>query len=272
MVNSVILPFYKAVIICAKELYILTKLIKNPVLFNYQTEKMISGIFNSVKTAIELWTLSASDSTVKMQIMVNSLKAISKVMSTHAVVLYKTVLNEITDVDKFNDIYLRLINGLMEPFADMRVSHIQKMRFFDKALNVKKVNGLVKTINSLKVEKVDKFIELSRELRTLNDTVANFDELIDALNGRINDTLTELSTKLDLAAKTIIISDKAQEKRQSLVKQNVRELEKVLKTKMHLEVSSAEPEITYEGGTSEEDDEDQSGKQTDGQTGYGGTS
>jgi hypothetical protein len=74
-------------------------------------------------------------------------------------------------------------------------------------------------------------------------------QFVDALNGKINETLAHLSDKLGDAATTIKQSEKAQDKRQKLIEKNTKNLEKILDKPMKLEISKAKSS-TAGGGSS----------------------
>jgi hypothetical protein len=98
--------------------------------------------------------------------------------------------------------------------------------------NFEGIKSLVTTINSLDVQKTDKFIELANEISELSTNLGNMGNFVDALNGRINDTLILLAEKLEFAANTIKQSDKDQKQRQSQIDKNTKKLESVMKLPM----------------------------------------
>lgn len=152
------------------------------------------------------------------------------------------IQNDLRSVNekKFSEKWLNVVKGFVEPISQnfLTDDNNSKLSGFIGAITSEnsKVDELVKSVNNLNSDKVDKFIELSAELRNLHDTIANFDGFIDALNGKINDTLNELSKKLELASKTIKESDTIADKRQETVKRNINELKSLMDKKMELEI------------------------------------
>lgn len=132
-----------------------------------------------------------------------------------------------------------LVTGVVAPFESITIKDIAKYKATFSETTTRNVNVLTKSVNALNNDKVDKFIELSQELRELSETVGDIGGLVDALNGRINETLTKLSESLENASDTIKESDKVQDKRQKLIQKNTKELQKVMSQPMKLELSKA---------------------------------
>ena len=226
---------------------------------------IIISLSNNAKLVIKHFSnKKLISATLRMEIftfgLVASIKAVSKVNIvtlqlvdikikkflypiTFNLVILSKILNKAFanfKVDYVISTYAKLIYGLFAPFKHVKTKDIIKFKaLFNKRTN-KHVGELVQTINSLNTEKVDKFIELSRELKELSTSVGDMNEFVEALNGKINETLNELSEKLEYASKSIKESDKAQDKRQKLIVANTRKLEKVLDKPMKIELSKAE--------------------------------
>ena len=144
-----------------------------------------------------------------------------------------------TDPTKQLENYTKLVFGTLLPFKEIKNVEISKFKKTFSTKTVRNIDILNKSINKLDGGKVDKFIELSQELRELSDAVGDIGGLVDALNGRINETLVQLSESLDSASDTIKASDKIQDKRQKLIQKNTKELKAVLEKPMKLELSKA---------------------------------
>ena len=104
---------------------------------------------------------------------------------------------------------------------------------------------IINEINRLDEDKADKFIKLSQELRDLSLNVGDMSGFMEALNGKINDTLNRVSECLIESTKALQKSDEAHEKRNEVIKKNTAELKKVLETPMKVSV------ITSTGGSTQ---------------------
>ena len=140
-------------------------------------------------------------------------------------------------IDSVNTNWNKTITGLLKPFEGDKISS-EGIDLLNKAsgINANNLEYLVRNINSLEVSKVDKFIELSQELRGLSLSFDDLGGLVDALNGRINETLTDLAEKLEYAAKTIELSDKAQKERQKFIEKNTRAIKDAMNKPMTIKV------------------------------------
>jgi hypothetical protein len=131
--------------------------------------------------------------------------------------------------EEFNTNWDKLVKGIVSPFESLSTENVDKAINFNDSVK-QSTEGIVTSINSLDVAKVDKFVELTRELNTLSDNMGDMGQVISALNGRINETLGNLSDKLEIASKAIKESDEAQDKRQKKIKENTKELKEIMKT------------------------------------------
>lgn len=227
--------------------------------------KLIVKYFNSKKTIfatihLRIFTkglVSSINELRKLNII--SMMLINKSLKTQIlpISINLTIIARILN-DAFSEVnvnkviydYNKFIFGLFTPFKKIDKSDIKNFKsLFNKRTN-KHVSALVKSINSLDNSKADKFIELSRELRDLSESVGDISALVDALNGRINETLVQLSESLDSASDTIKASDKIQDKRQKLIQKNTKELKAVLEKPMKLELSKAATSSSGSKGSS----------------------
>jgi len=142
--------------------------------------------------------------------------------------IYETV-KLINKPDEFNTNWDILVKGIVSPFESLSSENVDKAINFNDSVK-QSTEGIVTSINSLDIAKVDKFVELTRELNTLSDNMGDMGQVISALNGRINETLGNLSDKLEIASKAIKESDEAQDKRQKKIKENTKELKEIMKT------------------------------------------
>ena len=111
--------------------------------------------------------------------------------------------------------------------------------------SLENARSIINEINRLDESKADKFIKLSKELRDLSVNVGDMSGFMEALNGKINDTLNKVSESLIESTTALRKSDEAHEKRNEVIKQNTAELKKVLETPMKVNV------ITTTGGSTE---------------------
>ena len=111
--------------------------------------------------------------------------------------------------------------------------------------SLENARSIINEINRLDESKADKFIKLSQELRDLSVNVGDMSGFMEALNGKINDTLNKVSECLIESTTALRKSDEAHEKRNEVIKQNTAELKKVLETPMKVNV------ITTTGGSTE---------------------
>ena len=111
--------------------------------------------------------------------------------------------------------------------------------------SLENARSIIKEINKLDENKADKFIKLSQELRDLSVNVGDMSGFMEALNGKINDTLNKVSESLIESTTALRKSDEAHEKRNEVIKQNTAELKKVLETPMKVNV------ITTTAGSTE---------------------
>ena len=111
--------------------------------------------------------------------------------------------------------------------------------------SLENARSIINEINRLDESKADKFIKLSQELRDLSVNVGDMSGFMEALNGKINDTLNKVSESLIESTTALRKSDEAHEKRNEVIKQNTAELKKVLETPMKVNV------ITTTAGSTE---------------------
>ena len=111
--------------------------------------------------------------------------------------------------------------------------------------SLENARSIINEINRLDEGKADKFIKLSQELRDLSVNVGDMSGFMEALNGKINDTLNKVSESLIESTTALRKSDEAHEKRNEVIKQNTAELKKVLETPMKVNV------ITTTAGSTE---------------------
>ena len=110
--------------------------------------------------------------------------------------------------------------------------------------SLENARSIINEINRLDEDKADKFIKLSQELRDLSLNVGDMSGFMEALNGKINDTLNRVSECLIESTRALQKSDEAHEKRNEVIKKNTAELKKVLETPMKVSV------ITNSSGSS----------------------
>ena len=110
--------------------------------------------------------------------------------------------------------------------------------------SLENARSIINEINRLDEDKADKFIKLSQELRDLSLNVGDMSGFMEALNGKINDTLNRVSECLIESTRALQKSDEAHEKRNEVIKKNTAELKKVLETPMKVNV------ITNSSGSS----------------------
>ena len=160
---------------------------------------------------------------------------------TDAAESYKDIDKSLKDIDTavVSEKWNSFITGIFTKFnSEITTESINKVKTLS-GTDFKNFDFLIKSVNALNDTKVDKFIELSNELRELSLSVGDIGSLVNALNGRINETLTNLADKLEDASTSIKESDKAQEKRQKLIEKNTKKLERVLDKPMKVELSKA---------------------------------
>lgn len=170
---------------------------------------------------------------------------------TDAAESYKDIEKSLKDIDtvKVSEKWNGFITGIFTKFnSEITPESINNFKTLSET-DFKKFDFLIKSVNALNDAKVDKFIELSNELRELSLSVGDIGGLVDALNGRINETLTNLADKLEDASISIKESDKAQEKRQKLIEKNTKKLERVLDKPMKVELSKAASSGSGGGGS-----------------------
>jgi phosphoenolpyruvate synthase/pyruvate phosphate dikinase len=95
------------------------------------------------------------------------------------------------------------------------------------------ISDLVKQINSIDIEKTDKFIELSKALESLSDKMGEID------NG-IFKMLELLAARLEQTSKVIENSDNIQEKRIKNIKEQAKEISKLIDKPMTVEFKPEE--------------------------------
>lgn len=165
----------------------------------------------------------------------------SKELITNSIQSIVELNNSIADIPNCDELVKKwdiLVTGLYKPIANGTVTNnrIQTNDNLFKYSN-KNIREVVNNINRLNTDKTDKFIELASKLSELSVNLGNMEGIVDALNGRINETLLALAEKLEFAANTIEASDKAQEKRQKLIDKNTAKIEKVMKMPMTVNVT-----------------------------------
>ena len=152
---------------------------------------------------------------------------------------YKTINETIstTEVDDASKTWAALITGVFTPFDKIKDKALKNAIKFSK-ISFKNSERLIRSINTLDSNKVDKFIELTDQLKDLSLNVEDMAGFIEALNGRINDTLNTVSKRLLQSVAALERSDKAQEKRNKMIKENTAELKKVLRTPLTIKVKT----------------------------------
>ena len=90
--------------------------------------------------------------------------------------------------------------------------------------SLENARSIINEINRLDEDKADKFIRLSQELRDLSLNVGDMSGFMEALNGKINDTLNRVSECLIESTRALQKSDEAHEKRNEVIKKNTAEL------------------------------------------------
>ena len=152
---------------------------------------------------------------------------------------YKNLNESISasEVDTANKKWTSLITGISAPFTFVKNTSLKNAQKFAK-INFKNSERLIRSINTLDNSKVDKFIELTDQLKDLSLNVEDMAGFIEALNGRINDTLNTVSKRLVESAEALEKSDKAHEKRTRAIKENTAELRRVLQTPLTIKVKT----------------------------------
>jgi hypothetical protein len=140
--------------------------------------------------------------------------------------------------DKTLEKWGKMIKGVFEPFTDdtkINDTSINRLKEVG-ASNYNGIDQLITSVNKIDNSKADKFIELTRELSNLSVNFGNMQGIVDALNGKINETLTDLASKLEFAALAIKKSDESQNARQKLIDKNIRKITTAMKTPMTVNV------------------------------------
>ena len=142
-------------------------------------------------------------------------------------------------VDKTMNKWTKTIKGFFEPFTDDDVINDTTIKRIIEigAANYSGIGQLSTHVNSLDINKADKFIELSRELSNLSLSLGNLEDFAEAINGKISETLTELAAKLEFAAKVMQDAEDAQTKRQKLIDKNTKRLGDIMKTPMTINLT-----------------------------------
>ena len=118
-----------------------------------------------------------------------------------------------------------------ESVSSANVDNLNKLSKFDKMGSG--ISDLIKQINSIDVEKTDKFIELSKALESLSDKMGEID------NG-IFKMLELLAARLEQTSKVIENSDNIQEKRIKNIKEQAKEISKLIDKPMTVEFKPEE--------------------------------
>lgn len=143
-------------------------------------------------------------------------------------------------------IWTDLLYAIFDPLKTFEVeddaTSKKKKESIKKSLE--NARSIINEINRLDEDKADKFIKLSQELRDLSLNVGDMSGFMEALNGKINDTLNRVSECLIESTRALQKSDEAHEKRNEVIKKNTAELKKVLETPMKVSV------ITNSSGSS----------------------
>jgi hypothetical protein len=155
--------------------------------------------------------------------------------------LLETVEEKIgkSGVDKTMNKWTKTIKGFFEPFTDDSVINDTTIKRITEigSANYDGIGQLSTHVNSLDTAKADKFIELSRELSNLSLSLGNLEDFAEAINGKITETLSELSAKLEFAAKVMQDAEDAQSKRQKLIDKNTKRLADIMKMPMTINLT-----------------------------------
>ncbi len=132
--------------------------------------------------------------------------------------------------------------NIFEPFTNTSKINETSIKNIKEvgAGNYSGLKQIITTINTIDIKKTDKFIQLANELSQLSINLGNMQGVVDALNGRINETLNNLSQKLEYAANMIKQSDDAQDKRQKLIERNTAKISEVMKLPMTVNVKTGD--------------------------------
>lgn len=156
-------------------------------------------------------------------------------------------INKVGNTTALTRSWTGVLEAILNPLKAISVeTDVAKQE--ERARSIRKeldnAKAIITEINNLDTDKADKFIQLSQELRDLSLNVGDMSGLIEALNGRINDTLNTVSERLIESTKALQKSDEAHIKRNEIIKKNTAELKKVLETPMKVNVIT-----TTEGST-----------------------
>lgn len=131
-----------------------------------------------------------------------------------------------------------LLSAIFDPLNSFKVEDEDTAKKKKESIkkSLENARSIINEINRLDEGKADKFIKLSQELKDLSLNVGDMSGLIEALNGKINETLNTVSQRLIESTTALQKSDEAHEKRNRIIKENTAELKKVLETPMKVKV------------------------------------
>ena len=182
----------------------------------------------------------------------NKIKGLVDTAQKTIATIQETV-DSIKNIPKLEKSWTNLLNALLNPVNDA-ASKINASQQATQVSNLRKqadnARSIITEINNLNEHKVDKFIELTDQLKDLSLNVEGMSGFIEALNGRINDTLNTVSERLLQSVTALEKSDKAQEKRNKMIKENTAELKKVLQTPLTITVKTEDDTDSYSDETS----------------------
>lgn len=215
----------------------------NGVLYN-RIKMMFSVLGNSISAAYILgkdtyfnpeWEAFANITT--------SMESITKIVNTGSSTITSlySALND-KDFSKNGETWQKAINDLLDPFTNTKIVNTNTLDKLNKfsTTDFSKLEQFTKSINSLDDKKTDKFIELTKTLVELQNSMKDMNQFINLLNSKLSNTLSDLSNKLEFASKTIKESDKAQDKRNEFIKENTRKLKEVMETPMKIELTKSD--------------------------------
>ena len=152
---------------------------------------------------------------------------------------YNTISNGIGNTDIYDTIgkWAGLVSGIYSPLIaagnTANVITMSKLHFDD-------VGEFITKINSVDTSKVDSISNLVSELRQLAESVGDVQAFLEILNDKFSITIDAFGNRLIEAKDAIEKSDKAQLKRQALLKKNTDDLKKVMETPLKVEVKKTD--------------------------------
>ena len=98
------------------------------------------------------------------------------------------------------------------------------------------IDKYVKTINSVKVDNIDRMTGLVQGLNQLGARLGNLDNLTDAIANALSVELKKLTSQLKSAAITIHEADKLQQRRHQLIQQSIENVKTIMGQKINVEI------------------------------------